>query len=246
MIRKKKIIGFIICLLLIMSVTACSKKEVAQDPAKELEEAEQSEEINYREGAKVYRVLSEQEVTDEEMERLIYKIQKRLEAYSPEAEVLEHTQAESGERLIEIYIPEVIMSDEDYQEILSDATLEFISGYGTESEKVWLTDEYIKEVQAEVVEDNLTGRIEYAVMLTFDEEGTKLFAQATSELLGEHLTIVYDGNAISSPVIQAVITDGVVQITGLNSQEESENMAALLQMGKLEIELEEIANPNGQ
>ena len=244
--KKKKIIGFVICFLLLMSVIACSEKEVSQDTAKEQEESEQSEEIKYREGAKVYRVLSEQEITDEEMELLIYKIQKRLEDHSTKAEVLEHTQAESGERLIEIYIPEVIMSDEDYQEILSDSTLEFISGYGTESEKVWLTDEYIKDAHAEEVENNVTGRKEYAVKLTFAEEGTKLLTQATSELLGQQLTIVYDGSAISSPVIQTVITDGNAQIAGIDSQEESENMALLLQMGKLKIELEEIENPNGQ
>lgn len=243
MIRKKKIIGIVICLLWIMSVTACSEKEVAQGLTKEQEEPE---EIKYREGAKVYRVLSEHEVTDEEMDSLIYKIQKRVEYYSTKAEVLEHTEVESGDRLIEIYIPEVIRSSVDYQEILSDSTLEFVSGYGTESEKVWLTDEYIKDAQAEVVENHLTGRKEDVVMITFDEEGTKLFAQATSELLGEHLTIVYDGKVISSPVIQTVITDGVAQLTGLNSREESKNMVTLLQMGNLEIELEEIANPNGQ
>lgn len=248
MIRKKKVIEIAMFLLLILSITACSGKNIAQNQVKESEEIDETdetdeEEINYREGSRVYRVLSEQEVTQEEMEDLLYKIQKRVEVYSTEAEVSAHTDAETGEKLIEIYIPEVVISDEDFAEIVSEVTLEFISDYGTESQKVWLTNEHIENVEA-IVNDS-TGIKDYGVKITFNEEGKELFAQATSELIGEKLTIVYDGNPISAPVIQAVITDGVAQITGLNSMEESENMAAVLRISNLKIELEEIPNPNG-
>lgn len=248
MIRKKKVIEIAIFLLLILSITACSGKNIAQNQMKESEEIDETdeteeEEVNYREGSRVYRVLSEQEVTQEEMEDLLYKIQKRVEVYSTEAEVSAHTDTETGEKLIEIYIPEVVISDEDFAQIVSEVTLEFISDYGTERQKVWLTNEHIENVEA-IVNDS-TGIKDYGVKITFNEEGKELFAQATSELIGEKLTIVYDGNAISAPVIQAVITDGVAQITGLSSVEESENMAAVLRISNLKIELEEIPNPNG-
>jgi len=50
----------------------------------------------------------------------------------------------------------------------------------------------------------------YLVQLNFNDEGNKAFMDATSRLVGQHISIYMDEDLVSSPVVQTVITDGGV------------------------------------
>ena len=50
--------------------------------------------------------------------------------------------------------------------------------------------------------------------------------------------IVYDGETISSPVVQSVISDGKAQISGQQSIEEAKELASIIRIGSLKLELD--------
>ncbi|MEK7579464.1 MAG: protein translocase subunit SecD [Patescibacteria group bacterium] len=73
------------------------------------------------------------------------------------------------------------------------------------------------------------------VALTFNTDGTKLFADITGTHVGEVLAIFLDGVPISAPVIQVQITDGHAVITGINDPEEARNLVRNLNFGALPV-----------
>ena len=76
-----------------------------------------------------------------------------------------------------------------------------------------------------MTEDQVTGQKQYIVSLKLTKEGTKKFAEATEANLGKQIAIVYDGETISAPTVETVISDGQAQITGQESIEEANELA---------------------
>ena len=87
--------------------------------------------------------------------------------------------------------------------------------------------------------DGTTGK-EYVVSLTFTEEGTKAFADATTNGVGKPIYIIYDNEVVSAPVVREAITGGQCTIDGMASFEEAENLASTIRIGSLSLELEEL------
>lgn len=85
----------------------------------------------------------------------------------------------------------------------------------------------LKSVEASV--DSNAG---YIVSIVFTDEGSKKFADVTTELIGKQLSIIVDGEVISNPTIQAAIVDGKAQITGLDSFEEAQNIVTKIKGDK--------------
>jgi protein-export SecD/SecF family membrane protein len=73
----------------------------------------------------------------------------------------------------------------------------------------------------------------YVVSLSFDEEGTKLFADATEKLLGKDIVIYMDKTEIQSAQVQAHITEGEAQITNMKSFEYAKDIADKINSGAL-------------
>ena len=89
----------------------------------------------------------------------------------------------------------------------------------------------------------------YCVDFELDAEGKKAFADATSELIGQTISIYLDDERISAPRVQSAITDGRGQITmgdaasGMTveqSLEESRNLAMLIKSGALPLDIAEV------
>ena len=85
-----------------------------------------------------------------------------------------------------------------------------------------------------------TGNNQYVVSLQLTTEGSKKFAEATEANLGKQIAIVYDGETISAPTVQSVISDGKAQITGMSSIEDARELASTIRIGSLSLELEEM------
>ena len=81
---------------------------------------------------------------------------------------------------------------------------------------------------------------QYVVELTLTKDGTTKFAEATAANLKKRISIVYDGETISSPVVQSVISDGKAQISGQQSIEEAKELASIIRIGSLKLELKEL------
>ncbi|MFO7152764.1 MAG: protein translocase subunit SecD, partial [Bacillota bacterium] len=69
--------------------------------------------------------------------------------------------------------------------------------------------------------------------------GAKKFAEATKKYLGQPIAIVLDGEVISAPIVQAVISNGEAVIEGISSIDEAAQLAALIRGGALPIDLEQ-------
>ena len=107
---------------------------------------------------------------------------------------------------------------------------------------VILTGADVAGAQANSQRDQLLNNTEYVVQLTLTDAGTEAFAKATEKAYnaGESIAIYYDGEIVSAPNVQAVISDGSAVITGQSSFEEAEQLASTIRIGGLKLELEEL------
>jgi SecD/SecF fusion protein len=104
-----------------------------------------------------------------------------------------------------------------------------------------LAGEDVAAAQAGYQQDSY-GAQEPVVSLEFTENGTKAFADATTKAFanGESIGIYYDGQFISVPNVQAAITDGKAVITGMSSFEAADNLASMIRIGGLKLQLNEL------
>lgn len=113
--------------------------------------------------SKIYRVISDEKLSEKDMDVLVYNLQRRAEEYTTEATVTMIDK--NSEWYIEISMPDV------------------------------------------------DGN-------TYDD-GTKLFADGTGKYVGEQISIVLDGEVISSPTVQCAITGGEAVISSVDSYEKA-------------------------
>lgn len=106
-----------------------------------------------------------------------------------------------------------------------------------ENNKVMVTGKHLKDAQARMSQGE-QGTAE--VLIDFDKEGSRLFAEATAANVGKPIKIVIDGNIISAPTVQEPITDGSARITGGFTAKEAQDLAVLLRSGALPVSLKVI------
>ena len=171
----------------------------------------------------------QQNPSDEDMADTIYKLQQRVQNYSTEAEVYR----EGGNR-INIDIPGVSDANAILDELGKPGSLLFVDPQG----QTVLTGDQVATAKAGIIDNN--GKSEYVVSLTFTDEGSKAFAEATAKLIGQRIAIIYDNVVYSNPTVQTAITGGNAQITGMTSYDEAKNLASTIRIGSLSLELEEL------
>ena len=194
----------------------------------------------------------------EDMSDTVYKLQKRVEQYSTEAQVYKE-----GSDRIAVEIPGVTDADEILNDLGKPGSLCFItmsdedgnenvsstgSGYVLarsldeirESGSVVLEGTDVKDAQGGAIQSDKNSTREYAVSLTLTDEGKTKFAEATEANVGKQIAIIYDNQILSAPKVNEAITGGQAQITGMSDVEEAQNLASYIRIGSLSIELEEL------
>ncbi|MBP3459280.1 MAG: protein translocase subunit SecD [Lachnospiraceae bacterium] len=214
-----------------------------------------------------YQVVGEEEPSSEDMADTIYKLQKRVEGYSTEAQVYQE-----GTDRINIEIPGVSDANEILQELGQPGSLYFISetddegnmnysiaGIDENGKYIYVLNKTIDELladgsikldgtmvatadAAQTTDNSALKQTQYVVELTFTDEGTAAFAEATQRAYdrGETIAIYYDGELVSVPTVQTVITGGQAQISGMADVEEARTLASTIRIGGLKLELEEM------
>jgi len=181
-------------------------------------------------GVSITYQVKDKNPTKEEMSDTIYKLQKRVEQYSTEASVYQE-----GDDRINIEIPGVTDANKILDELGKPGSLSFQTADG----ETVLTGTDVKSASAKSGQDDM-GNKEYSVELNLTKSGTKKFATATQNNIGKQIAIIYDGETISSPVVQSAITGGQAYITGDFTYEEADNLASTIRIGGLKLELEEL------
>ena len=213
-----------------------------------------------------YQVVGDESPSAEDMSDTIYKLQKRVENYSTEAQVYQE-----GNDRINIEIPGVSDANAILEELGRPGSLYFIKqtdSDGNQNYTIGVTEDgtydyvllkdlntlmedgsivldgtMVSSAQAATVQsDNGTKDKQYVVSLTFTEEGKQAFADATTDAYspGETIGIYYDGRFVSVPRVDEPILGGQAQISGQDSFEEADTLASTIRIGGLKLELEEL------
>lgn len=183
-----------------------------------------------------------------EMDDTRNMMQKRAEVYSTESSVV------LGEdNRITIDIPGVANAEEVLASLGKEGSLDFVAQdditfSGDDNSvpvysKTICTGKDIKNAEADTQEDQITKNRKYVVSLKFKTKGTKKFAKATQEAYPSNkiIYIIYDGKVISQPSVKAEITNGEAVIEGgFKTYEEADELASMIRIGALPIELKEI------
>ena len=177
-----------------------------------------------------YQVKGEETPSAEDMKDTVYKLQKRVETYSTEAEVYQ-----VGDNRISVEIPGVSDANSILEELGTPGTLEFKTTEG----ETFMTGEMVADAQA-ATDTSKTSSSKYVVQLKLNSEGAEIFSEKTGEYLNKVLPIYYDGKCISYPTVQNQITNGEAVISGMKSYEDAEALASQIRSGALKLELEEL------
>jgi len=76
------------------------------------------------------------------------------------------------------------------------------------------------------------------VLIEFDQEGTKLFAQASQDYLNKRIAILIDELPVTAPVVQTTITDGKAVISGSFDSQSAKELSAQLNAGALPLSID--------
>lgn len=172
----------------------------------------------------------------EDMSDTVYKLQLRANELAAESDVYQE-----GNNRVTVDIPGADDAKEVLETLGKPGALQFVTDYGTDNEKVWLTGADIADAQPGVVTDS-NNSSKNVVSLEFTEQGSKIFAEATAQFVGKTIYIVYDGEIVSYPTVQTTITGGTAQIDGMDSYEEAEKLASVIRIGSLKVELKELTS----
>lgn len=181
-------------------------------------------------GVSITYQIEDEDFTEEQAKDTVYKLQQRVEGYSTEALVYRE-----GEDRITVEIPGVTDANAILEELGKPGSLEFQTPDG----EVFMTGTDIEDAQAASYTNEM-GNKEFVVELTLTDSAATTFGTVTSENIGNNLPIVYDEQIISNPTVEAAITGGTAQITGMSTFEEAEALASNIRIGSLALELSEM------
>lgn len=179
-----------------------------------------------------YQVVGDGEPSEADMADTIYKLQRRVEGYSTEAQVYKE-----GNDRINIEIPGVSDANAILEELGKPGSLVFMNSSGAEV----LNGTDVADAQAGTQQDKM-GNKQVVVQLKLTDEGATKFAVATALAAPTHdiIYIIYDNMIISAPSVNEEIKDGAAVITGMASYEEAEKLASTIRIGGLKLELQEL------
>jgi len=248
--KKKSIIGLIV---VIIAIAACAYVAIVG-----VGKNRQGSAANIKLGLDLaggvsitYEVTSENPSASD-MADTIYKLQRRVEVYSTDAEVYQE-----GQNRISVEIPgefdvEAVLSSLGnpgsigfYENKTSDSETESETTEETDENSVTagmtqvLSGEDVADAQAVSSQDNY-GNATYSVRLRLTDAGAVKFAEATARNIGASIYIVYDGAIISYPTVNETISGGEAYITGDFDYTTADSLATTIRLGTLNLELQEI------
>ena len=213
-----------------------------------------------------YQAVGDEEPSDQDMSDTVEKLKQRIYAYSTEASVYKEGKDRISIEIPGVYDADAILKDLGRPGTLyfidhyaSDGTPNYNRVNYTGDDSVdWELARSIDEIKADggiVLEGtditdaqagttrNDMGNTQIMVNLTLTKEGTDSFAKATEAAFNrgkDVIGIYYDGQFISVPAVQGVISGGTAQITGQKDAEEAQKLASTIRIGGLSLELEEL------
>lgn len=172
----------------------------------------------------------EAKIDDDALNRTVKIIERRVNELGLTEPVI---QRQGKDRII-VELPGIKDPDQAINMLGRTAMLEFKDINGT----TVLTGKDLRDARAQ-----MTGSGSQAVVgLEFTDEGGAKFADLTARNIDRPISILLDGEVLTSPVVQEAITGGKAQISGSRNMEEAEHLAILLRSGSLPVKIEVMEN----
>jgi preprotein translocase subunit SecD len=209
--------------------------------------------------------VKESEIPDA-MNSLRDVIERRINAFGVSEPVIQTQEASftnNNEQRLTVDLPGVTNIDEAIKTIGETPKLEFKTENPDFDPTKPLSVEMTPDANGELnlgtidpykdkyVSTSLTGRFlkkatlefnqttyEPVVGLVFDDEGSKLFEDMTTNNVGKTIAIYLDGQVLSAPVVNQAISGGMATITGNFTPTEAKTLVGRLNSGALPIPVE--------
>lgn len=173
-------------------------------------------------GVSVVMEIQDEEVSKEDLEKTKEQLSLRVNKIG----VAETVVSTEGDRRIRIDIPAQVDSGEIVESLGKTGELTFKSPKGD----VILTGQDVSKATATSDENGVPQ-----VALELNENGTKKFADATKEYLGQSISVNMDDEVLTNPTVNSVITNGSAVITGSKSADDAKRLAGLINAGALPV-----------
>ncbi|MGG7077889.1 protein translocase subunit SecD [Clostridium sardiniense] len=180
-------------------------------------------------GVSVLLGIQDENVSHEDLQKTKDLIQLRVNKLG----VAETVVTTEGDNRIRVDIPGEYNSQGIVDALSKTGDLTFKAPDGT----VILTGKDVKKASATI--DQQTNRP--VVSLELNDEGTKLFSEATQKYLGKQISINMDNEQLTNPTVQNQITNGEAVITGMSSVDEAKNIAGLINSGALPVSIKALS-----
>lgn len=264
--KNKAIITLLVIVLILIGVTYVDMYGIDADGAGSASDIKLG--LDLAGGVSItYQVVGEENPSATDMQDTISKLQQRVWNYSTEANVYQEGTdrinieipgvTDANQILQELGRPGALYficqkgpdgTDNYSQQMVGtgytyvlNKTIEQLQEEGS----IVLEGTDVKDARGGSTTDQITNANSYVVQLVMTDEGKQKFADATRVAYGDGtnvqtIAIYYDGNFVSVPSVNTVITNGSAEITGMSSYEEAERIASTIRIGGLSLELEEL------
>lgn len=197
-------------------------------------------------GVSVTYEATKENPTAQEMKDTVYKMQMRVQNESTEASVYQE-----GNNRVTVDVPDVENPQAVLDKLGKAGALEFVlysnvtvgedGKTATYDKKDVIIDGSMLKSAEAATQQETSGQVKNVVKLSFNAKGAKKFKKVTTDHVGEQFSIIYDGQIVSSPVIQTAIDGGEAVISGsFDEFSQAEDMASTLRIGALPLELKNI------
>ncbi len=166
----------------------------------------------------------ENKVTDDAVNRVIKIMERRINEMDLTEPII---QREGANRII-IELPGEKNPEAVIKTISKTAELAFKNEQG----ETVLTGDDLKDAKEQVGKGN-----RFLVSIEFNDAGAKKFSELTTTNVGQRISILLDGEVLTSPIIYEPITGGKAVITGFHNLEEAKQLAILLRSGALPVKV---------
>jgi len=164
-------------------------------------------------------------VTDDSLSRVVTIIERRIN----EMGLTEPIVQKEGARRVIVELP----GEKDPQKAIETIGKTAVLEFKDESGATRMTGKDLKTAKEQI--DNGKKNV---VAIEFTDEGAKKFADLTASNVGHQISILLDGQVLTSPVVNEAITGGKAVITGSKTLEDAKNLAILLRSGALPVKVQ--------
>lgn len=170
---------------------------------------------------------------DEVSEDVLNRVKELLALRVNKIGVSETVVATEGDKRVRVDIPGQYDSNAIVESLSKTGELKFV---GPDQSEI-LTGSDVEEAKAGM--DPQTSQP--VISLKLNSDGKDKFAEATEKYMGQQISIVMDDETLTSPVVQAVISNGEAVITGNRNYEEAERIAGIINAGALPVPVKQVS-----